>query len=129
MEERFRRTLRLEARNSRRRRLACLCTGVASLVLLLVAFVLQVVEGSWFPLLTTAAAFVLQVRLSDDGRFPSISGTGTYRLMELVVAPPLCTTYRLAPSLWTGPGFVCIGAARGENGIYGLTVYSLLLGG
>lgn len=88
MEERFRRTLRLEARNSRRRRLACLCTGVTSLVLLLVTFVLQVVEGSWFPLLTTAAAFVLQVRLSDDGRFPSISGAGTYRLLS----PPLCTT-------------------------------------
>lgn len=69
--ERYRRTLRPDARESRRRRLACLCTGVASLVLLLVAFVLQVVEGSWFPLLTTAAAFVLQVRLSH-GRFPSV---------------------------------------------------------
>lgn len=62
MGERYRWTRpRIEARNSRRIRLACLCTGAASLVLLLVAFVLQVVEGSWFPLLTTAAAFVLQV--------------------------------------------------------------------
>ena len=67
---RYRRTLpRVEARNGRRRRLACLCTGVASLVLLLVASVLQVVEGSWFPLLTTAAAFVLQVRYACFGRF------------------------------------------------------------
>lgn len=62
-EDSYRRTLpSVEARNSRMRHLACLCTGVASLVLLLVASVLQVVEGCWFPLLTTAAAFVLQVR-------------------------------------------------------------------
>lgn len=58
-----RRKILVEAGNSRRRRLACLCSGVASLVLLLVAFVLLAVEGSLFPLLTTAAAFVLQVRL------------------------------------------------------------------
>ncbi len=62
MEGRYGRTFpRNEARHSRRRRLACLCTGVASMVLIFVAFVLQAVEGSWFPLLATAAAFVLQV--------------------------------------------------------------------
>lgn len=54
-----------ETRSFRRRRLACLGSGVASLVLMLVAFVLQVVEGSWFPVLTTAAAFVLQVQVCD----------------------------------------------------------------
>ncbi|CAM9207410.1 unnamed protein product, partial [Scytosiphon promiscuus] len=50
-----------DARSFRRRRLACLGTGAASLLLVLVAFVVQVVEGSWFPVLTTAAAFILQV--------------------------------------------------------------------
>ncbi|CAN0378348.1 unnamed protein product, partial [Ectocarpus sp. 12 AP-2014] len=62
MKERNRRGLpREEVRHRRRRHLACLCTGVASLVLTLVAFVLQAVEGRLFPLLMTAAAFVLQV--------------------------------------------------------------------
>ncbi|CAM9427493.1 unnamed protein product [Ectocarpus fasciculatus] len=62
MKERYRRDLpREEVRHRRRRHLACLCTGVASLLLILVAFVLQAAEGRLFPLLMTAAAFVLQV--------------------------------------------------------------------
>lgn len=61
-----------EARSFRRRRLACLGTGVASLLLILVAFVLQVVEGSWFPVLTTAAAFILQVQNSCRLRRTSV---------------------------------------------------------
>lgn len=68
MEERSRRLLpRTEAQHNSRRRLACLCTGAASLVLILVTFVLQVVEGSWFPLLTMVAAFVLQVWFQSAG--------------------------------------------------------------
>lgn len=47
--------------NSSMGRLACLCAGLASLLLILVALVLQLVEGSWFPLLANAAALVLQV--------------------------------------------------------------------
>ena len=45
-------------------RLAFLCSGLASLLLMLVALVLQLVERSWFPLLVSAAAFFLQVRLA-----------------------------------------------------------------
>lgn len=47
-------------------RLACLCTGLASLVLILVALVLELLDRSWFPLVLTAAAFVLQVGHSRD---------------------------------------------------------------
>lgn len=69
MEERSRRLLpRIEAQSYRRGRLVCICTGATSLVLILVTFVLQVVEGSLFPVLTTAAAFVLQVRFPSARR-------------------------------------------------------------
>lgn len=51
--------------NSSMGRLACLCTAVASLLLMLVALVLQLVEGNWFPLLANAAALVLQVRMIE----------------------------------------------------------------
>lgn len=51
--------------NSSMHRLACLCTGLASVLVMLVALVLQMVEGCWFPLLANAAALILQVILAS----------------------------------------------------------------
>eukprot|EP00752_Nemacystus_decipiens_P009675 g8644.t1 len=107
MEQRCRRPLTREARNSRRRRIACLCTGVASLVLLLVAFVLQVVEGSWFPLLTTAAAFVLQV----------VCGTIVWRSSIQKTSPTYGHTQKVIKAAPTPEGGgICVGAGGGGGG-------------
>lgn len=54
-----------QAGNCGRGRLTCWSTGLASLLLLLVAFVLEMLDGKWLLLLVTAAAFVLQVGYSS----------------------------------------------------------------